>query len=139
MRACSSSYFHSSIDRLGVAGSRIVIIRAGSFHDIFNTKPKMTTHKKIIIEGVTEEGQTFRPSDWAERMSGNLATFRNRRIIYSPLLEPSINEQGYKCVILDPSLKQSNPTLYHSILDFAKKNHLKICKENDNNDSEPVK
>lgn len=85
--------------------------------------------KKIIIEGVTKEGKKFRPSDWAERMSGNLATFKNRRIFYSPLLQPSVNEEGYKCVKLDPELKKSNPTLYNSILDFAKTNKLNICNE----------
>ena len=89
----------------------------------------MTANKeKIIIEGVTEEGEEFRPSDWAERMSGRLSTFRNRRIHYSPLLQPMYKE-GYKCVMLDPALKESNPELYNSILEFAKANNLKICKE----------
>ena len=86
--------------------------------------------KKIIIEGVTESGETFRPSDWAERMSGQLSTLRKRRIQYSPLLQPSMKD-GNKCVLLDPQLKESNPELYQSILDFAKKNHLKICGEDD--------
>lgn len=89
--------------------------------------------KKIVIEGITDEGQRFRPSDWAERMSGSLATFRNRRIHYSPMLQPSLNKEGYKCVLLDPALQQSNPELYNSILNFAKKNNLKICQEDDNN------
>lgn len=82
--------------------------------------------KKIIIEGVTESGETFRPSDWAERMSGQLSTFHKRRIHYSPMLQPSV-KNGNKCVLLDPQLKETNPELYQSILDFAKKNHLKIC------------
>lgn len=90
-----------------------------------------TNPKKIVIEGVTEQGQPFRPSDWAERMSGTLASFKNRRIHYSPLLQPSINTNGYKCVLLDPKLKESSPQVYQAILDFAKANHLKICKEND--------
>lgn len=84
---------------------------------------------KIVIEGVTKKGQTFRPSDWAERMSGSLATFKNRRIHYSPLLQPSMNKEGYKCVLLDPELRQSNPELYHSILNFARANNLNICNE----------
>lgn len=92
--------------------------------------------KKIIIEGVTEGGEQFRPSDWAERMSGKLATLHNRRIYYSPMLQPSRNEDGYKCVLLDPALKKSNPKLYKSILEFAKKNKLKICNEpEEDNDS----
>ena len=91
---------------------------------------------KIIIEGVTESGEQFRPSDWAERMSGKLSTFRNHRIIYSPLLQP-IMRDGNKCVVLDQRLKQSNPKLYDSILEFAKNNNLKICQEEDSNsDSE---
>lgn len=87
--------------------------------------------KKIVIEGVTEQGKPFRPSDWAERMSGTLASFENRRIHYSPLLQPSINTEGYKCVLLDPKLKESSPQVYQAILDFAKANNLKICGEND--------
>lgn len=83
---------------------------------------------KIIIEGVTESGETFRPSDWAERMSGRLSTFRKRRIHYSPLLQPSMKD-GHRCVVLDPKLKKSNPALYDSILQFAKTNKLKICDE----------
>lgn len=93
----------------------------------------MAKKKKIIIEGVTSEGKQFRPSDWAERMSGRMATYSNRRLHYSPLLQPTVNESGYKCVMLDPALKQSNPVLYNSILEFAKTNNLKICKESDDN------
>ena len=83
---------------------------------------------KIVIEGVTQEGETFRPSDWAERVSGSLSTFRNHRIYYSPLLRPSIQNEN-KCVILDKALKDTNPALYEHILDFARKNKLKICGE----------
>lgn len=89
--------------------------------------------KKIIIEGVTESGDTFRPSDWAERVSGSLSTVRNHRLYYSPLLQPS-TRKGNKCVALDPALKESNPTLYHSILDFAKNNNLRICQEDEEGD-----
>jgi hypothetical protein len=89
--------------------------------------------KKIVIEGVTSQGKVFRPSDWAERMSGTLASFKNRRIQYSPLLQPSVNQEGYKCVVLDPKLKESSPELYQSILEFAKSNQLKICDESEDN------
>lgn len=92
------------------------------------TKP---VNKKIIIEGVTEQGKTFRPSDWAERMSGTMASFKNSRIHYSPLLQPSVNNEGYKCVLLDPTLKESSPQVYQAIMAFARENNLKICGEND--------
>ncbi len=88
---------------------------------------------KIIIEGVTESGETFRPSDWAERVSGNLSTFKNHRVFYSPLLHPSFKD-GNRCVVLDPALKESNPKLYKHILDFAKSNKLRICGEEDDSE-----
>lgn len=85
--------------------------------------------KKIVIEGITPQGKHFRPSDWAERMSGTLASFKNSRIHYSPLLQPSVNHEGYKCVLLDPKLKESSPQVYQAIMEFAKTNNLKICGE----------
>tara|TARA_B110000879_G_C11003858_1_gene444131 strand:+ start:591 stop:887 length:297 start_codon:yes stop_codon:yes gene_type:complete len=94
---------------------------------------KTSPSEKILIEGVTPEGKKFRPSDWADRMSGKLATFKNSRIKYSPMLQPSVNKKGNQCVLLDPSLKQTNPDLYDSILSFAKHNQLNIC------DNEPSK
>ena len=92
------------------------------------SKPK---DKKIMIQGVTSQGKVFRPSDWAERMSGSMASFKNSRIHYSPLLQPTINQAGYKCVLLDPKLKESSPQVYQAILDFAEANHLKICSDDE--------
>jgi hypothetical protein len=85
---------------------------------------------KIIIEGITLEGRTFRPSDWAERISGRLATFHNHRMLYSPLLRPAVRN-GYKCVIMDPALKQENPELFAHMLEFARVNNLRVVREND--------
>lgn len=88
------------------------------------------TAKRIIIEGVTESGQKFRPSDWAERISGQLSTFKNHRIFYSPMLRPSFRD-GNRCVVLDTELQQQNPALYDHILSFAKANHLKMTEIDD--------
>ena len=89
--------------------------------------------KKLIIEGVTDEGESFRPADWAERMSGSLSTFRGRRVIYSPLLQPAV-KNGKKCVVVDEELAQTHPELYKYILNFAEDNHLKMKEENENNE-----
>lgn len=90
---------------------------------------------KIVIKGVTTEGKQFRPSDWAERMSGRLSTVRNHRLYYSPLLRPAVRE-GNKCVIVDPALKKTNPKLYQSIMDFAASHHLEICQDMDSQNNE---
>jgi hypothetical protein len=95
--------------------------------------------KKIVIEGVTPQGKAFRPSDWAERMSGTLASFKNRRIHYSPLLQPTVNTEGYKCVVLDPKLKETSPQIYQSIIEFAQSNNLKICGEDEQEAPETTK
>lgn len=81
---------------------------------------------KIVIEGVTQEGRKFRPSDWAERMSGALCTFdRGRRIHYSPMLQPMARD-GIKCVVIDPALREANPELFDYIMHFARSNRLNI-------------
>lgn len=82
--------------------------------------------KSIIIEGVTEDGRKFRPSDWAERMSGMLSTFGgDHRIHYSPQLRP-ISLEGVKCIAMDPELEQSNPIVFTQVMDFAKRNNLNV-------------
>ncbi|MBS0287301.1 MAG: DUF3579 domain-containing protein [Proteobacteria bacterium] len=88
-------------------------------------KPKKP---KIIIEGVTLEGKTFRPSDWAERVCGSLSTFKNRRIYYSPLLKPSFI-RGHRCVVVDLGIKEIHPELFEHIMDFANANKLSVCHE----------
>jgi len=88
----------------------------------------MTTDdvKKIIIEGITENGKKFRPSDWAERMSGALSTFgRDQRIQYSPMLQP-MTLNGIKCISVDPSLKLKHPEMFDYIMHWVDTNHLKV-------------
>lgn len=87
--------------------------------------------KKIVIEGITQNGRKFRPSDWAERMSGALSTFgRDQRIRYSPLLRPmTIN--GIKCVYIDPSLRDSYPEMYTYIMHWVDANHLNMIELED--------
>ena len=87
--------------------------------------------KKIIIEGITENGRKFRPSDWAERMSGALSTFgRDHRIQYSPLLQP-MTVKGVKCVAVDPRLKESAPEMFAYIMRWANANHLNVIETDD--------
>lgn len=83
--------------------------------------------KLILIEGVTETGEKFRPSDWAERMCGCLASFTNRRMVYSPQLRPLIDQESrIKCLVIDPKLKETNPDIFNCIMKFAGENRLKI-------------
>jgi hypothetical protein len=86
----------------------------------------MPPNCKIIIEGVTEDGRAFRPSDWIERISGSLSTFgSDRRIRYSHYLQPQMLE-GKKCLVVNSELQQRDPGAFKFLMDFAKGNRLRI-------------
>ena len=38
--------------------------------------PDAPASQEVFIRGITREGRTFRPSDWAERLAGVMAQFR---------------------------------------------------------------
>jgi len=86
----------------------------------------MATTGKVIIQGITQEGGKFRPSDWAERLCGSVATYGpGRRIIFHPNVKlASMN--GVKCVVIDASLEEDDEMLFEFLTDFADENNLQI-------------
>ena len=96
----------------------------------YHQSTQQSNVKKIIIEGQTHTGRKFRPSDWAERMSGALSTFgRDQRIRYSPLLQP-LTIGGIKCVAIDPKLQEQFPEMYSYIMGWASNNDLVVSEGN---------
>ncbi|MBD3670106.1 MAG: DUF3579 domain-containing protein [Gammaproteobacteria bacterium] len=84
---------------------------------------------KIIIEGVTEEGKTFRPTAWAEMISSNLASFgRDHRLRYDRGVHPCIIN-GNKCLVIARELQDSDPNAYQYVMEFAEQNGLKIQRD----------
>jgi hypothetical protein len=80
----------------------------------------------IVIQGITQEGRKFRPSDWNERLCGTLSFFgAEHRLRYSPLVRP-YNEDDCQCVLIDPILAQIEPRLFRFLLSFANDNELNI-------------
>ena len=81
---------------------------------------------EIVIQGVTETGQSFRPSDWAERLCGMMSVFgQDRHLSYSPYLKPII-AGGIRCVVVDLRLEGIDPDAFRFLLGFAKDNELKL-------------
>jgi hypothetical protein len=81
---------------------------------------------EIVIQGVTANGQPFRPSDWAERLCGMMSVFgEDRHLSYSPYLKPVI-AAGVRCVVVDVKLEELDPAAYSFLLNFAKDNELKL-------------
>ena len=85
------------------------------------------------ILGLTVDGRTFRPSDWAERLAGAMSCFRpegvqagrSAPIGYSPLCIPSA-VNGVKCVIVSEALKQVELLAWDFVMNFARDNQLQV-------------
>ncbi len=86
----------------------------------------MLTSNEIVIKGMTTSGRTFRPSDWAERLSGSLSTFgEDHRMNYSPYVRP-MTIDGVKCVIVEKALQKDQPVTYAFLMGFARDNDLQV-------------
>jgi hypothetical protein len=91
-------------------------------------------HCKYIIEGFTEEGKKFRPSDWIDRIASMYASYgASHRLVFSDFLHPELY-QGKKCLIIDTELEVKNPAMFEYVMNFAKSNNLKmqrVCEGNE--------
>lgn len=88
--------------------------------------------REFFIQGITSNGKTFRPSDWAERLCGAMSCFRpaadrgpNARLKYSPYVRPVMLD-GIRSVVVNEALREIEPLAFHFVLDFAKDNDLQI-------------
>ena len=86
--------------------------------------------QEFFIQGLTSNGQQFRPSDWADRLCGAMSCFhpdsgRNAHLQYSPYVRP-ILLNGVRSVVVDHALREIEPLAYHFVLNFAKDNDLQI-------------
>jgi hypothetical protein len=81
---------------------------------------------QLIIRGITASGQTFRPSDWADRLAGILSTFGlDSRINYSPYVHP-LNCDRIKCLVVDNKLEQVDSRAWGFLMGFARDNNLVV-------------
>jgi Protein of unknown function (DUF3579) len=89
------------------------------------------TSKELYILGITKQGKTFRPSDWAERLAGVMSQFRpggaqrGSHLGYSPWCVPSAIGST-KCVILHADLRDYDVMAWDFCLNFAKDNDLQV-------------
>ncbi|MCW8928856.1 MAG: DUF3579 domain-containing protein [Gammaproteobacteria bacterium] len=82
--------------------------------------------ERIIIEGIKEDGNKFRPSDWCERLATTLASFGDdQRLQYCKSAHPCIIN-GVNCLIVDKDLEVNSPESYEFLLAFASENKLKV-------------
>lgn len=80
----------------------------------------------LVISGVREDGKTFRPTDWIERISSALASFDlQHRLHYSMSVKPCVID-GEKCLVVARCLEQTNPGAYQFVMEFARSNKLRV-------------
>ena len=92
-----------------------------------------TPPRQFHIRGVTAEGRTFRPSDWAERLAGAMSSFRpggstggiGAYIGYSPYCVPQVID-GVKCVLVNEALQGIEPMAWDFVMNFARDNGLPV-------------
>lgn len=99
-----------------------------------------TTHHKtppkpreVFIQGITKQGRTFRPSDWAERLAGAMSSFRPgggamgmaAHIGYSPYCVPT-SMGDVKCVVVNEALRDLEPMAWDFVMNFARDNDLQV-------------
>ncbi|HYF58916.1 MAG TPA: DUF3579 domain-containing protein [Burkholderiaceae bacterium] len=105
------------------------------------TAPKSTTvaatavevapTEPFLIVGVTSSGGTFRPSDWADRLAGVMASFQppgsgpRSHLHYSPYALPGVHG-AHKCVRVDPAIALVEPMALGFLLNFARDNDLQL-------------
>ncbi|MFM2036276.1 MAG: hypothetical protein RL459_1541 [Pseudomonadota bacterium] len=89
------------------------------------------TAEEVFILGVTQDGKTFRPSDWAERLAGVMSQFRpggprpGSHLAYSPWCVPT-SLGNVKCVVVHRNLRDYDVRAWDFCLNFAKDNHLQV-------------
>jgi len=84
----------------------------------------------VVILGITTDGKTFRPSDWAQRLAA-AATIDcdycgpSKQLPCNPLVKV-VTREGVPGVWVSPALMERNRALYDYMLRFAEQNRLVV-------------
>lgn len=88
--------------------------------------------KEVFIQGITRDGRTFRPSDWAERLAGVMSSFRpggatpGSHLSYSPWCVPTVIG-NVKCVVVRRELREADVMAWDFVMNFARDNDLQVA------------
>lgn len=99
--------------------------------------------QEILIRGITKDGRTFRPSDWAERLAGVMCSFRpggpqpGSHLNYSPWCVPTVID-GVKTVVVNRALRDAEPMAWDFCLNFARDNDLQVAESRLKIDAEAI-
>ena len=81
---------------------------------------------EVVIRGITTQGRTFRPSDWADRLASIVGHVGgDNRLNYSPAVQP-VTRAGVRCVVIDRKLANVDARVFKFLMDFATANDLEV-------------
>jgi hypothetical protein len=93
---------------------------------MLDSKDRSPDLAEFVIQGITKNGDVFRPSNWGERLSDLLAsTGKDGRVIYSHYLRPTVI-QKIPSVVARFSLETHDPHAFELIKQFVAANHLTV-------------
>ena len=93
---------------------------------MLDSKDRSPELAEFVIQGVTKDGQVFRPGNWADRLSDMLSTpGKDGRIVYSSYLRPMLI-QGVNCVVVRFSLEKADKHAFDLVKQFVVANHLTV-------------
>ncbi len=99
---------------------------ASSQADRESAETERRENEDFVILGRTVGGDTFRPSDWAERLCGVMSQFgSDGRMKYSPHVQP-VTLEGTRGVAVSARLRTIEPLAWHFLLGFARDNALQV-------------
>jgi hypothetical protein len=93
---------------------------------------------RFVIEGITLDGNVFRPSDWIERLIDTLSSYGvDRRVRPGSSPGPERRRQqmsflhaqmieGRKCLVVDARLRDANPAAFRFLQEFVQSNRLRV-------------
>jgi len=78
-----------------------------------------------LVEGTMQNGRTFRPSDWVDRVSGVLAKFgSDHRLRYGAVRPCYV--KGKKCLLVQKALEHDDPVAFEYVSTFVRTNGLQM-------------
>jgi Protein of unknown function (DUF3579) len=105
------------------------------FAEMPSTNMAIPSSKQFFIQGITQDGKAFRPSDWAERLAGVMSPFRpggavpGSHLSYSEWCLPTSMQTEHgdtKCVVVHTDLRDDHPMAWDFVMNFAKDNGLQV-------------
>ncbi len=91
---------------------------------LLDKKDRSPDLAEFVIQGISKDGEVFRPSNWADRLCDMLSTTgKDGRILYSSYLRPMLI-QGIHSVVVRFSLEKNDPHAFELVKQFVVGNHL---------------